>query len=252
MRVRAAFLLLCAAALAAYADDRPAGTQFAVAIERHDVDAVKALLAAGNSTETTIDYGEHKITPLIKAAWDGETEIVSTLLAAGAKVNAKATDTGETALMNAVTQGNPEIVEMLLKAHADVSAKNKFGFNAFTQAVSAGHQDIAGLLLDAGAKIEEGMTGLTPLQFAASAGNVDMIRFLVKRGANVNHGVKTGDQTALMSAILGAHPEAVQALVELKANVNAKTKDGTTPLKAAMNGDQDDIVKILKAAGAKE
>jgi ankyrin repeat protein len=79
-----------------------------------------------------------------------------------------------------------------------------------------------------------------------------MIRFLVKRGANVNHGAKAGEQTALLSAILGAHPEAVQALIDLKANVNTKMKDGTTPLSAAMNGDQDDIVKILKAAGAKK
>ena len=49
-----------------------------------------------------------------------------------------------------------------------------------------------------------------------------------------------------------AERSAVQALVELKADVNAKTKDGDSPLKAAMKGDQDDIVKILKAAGAKK
>ena len=64
---RATALFLCFFALTAFADDRPAGTQFAVAIESHDVDAVKALLAAGNSTETPIDYGEHKITPLLKS-----------------------------------------------------------------------------------------------------------------------------------------------------------------------------------------
>src|SRR5439155_9517459 len=125
-------------------------------------------------------------------------------------------------------------------------------FNAFTSAVAAGKEDIAALLLDAGARIEEGASGLTPLQFAASAGNVDMIRFLAKRGANVNHGAKSGEQTALLSAIYSAHPEAVQALIDLKADVNAKTKDGTTPLKAAQKGDQDDIIKILKAAGAKK
>jgi ankyrin repeat protein len=225
---------------------------FAVAIERHDVEAVKALLAAGNSTETPIDYGEHKITPLIKAAWDGDDEIVETLLAAGAKVNARATDTGETALMNAVTNEHTGIIQILLKAGADVSIKNKFDFNPFTSAVAANHEDIAEMLLDAGAKVEEGASGLTPLMFAASAGNVEMIRFLVRHGADVNHGAKSGQQTALLSAIYGAHPDAVQALVDLKASVNAKMKDGTTPLSAARNGDQEDIVKILKAAGAKQ
>jgi len=235
-----------------FAAEREPGVAFAVAIESHDVDAIKALLAAGNSTETPIVYGEHSITPLLKAAWDGDQDIVATLLAAGAKVNAKATDTLETPLINAVSREHTEIVKMLIKAGADVTPKNKFNFNAFTTAVAAGKQEIAGLLLDAGAKVEEGSSGLTPLQFAASAGNVDMIRFLVKRGASVNHGAKAGEQTALLSAIYGAHPEAVQALIELKANLNTSTKDGTTPLKAAMKGDQDDIVKILKAAGAKK
>jgi ankyrin repeat protein len=251
MPYRAIVLFLCVVALSVHADDRPPGTQFAVAIESHDVDKVKSLLAAGNSTETLIEYGEHKITPLLKAAWDGEGEIVETLLAAGAKVNATATDSGETALMNAVTKGDPAIVNMLIKAGADVKPKNKFGFNAFTQAVAAGKEDMAGLLLDAGAKIEDGMSGLTPLQFAASAGNISMIQFLSKRGADVNHGAKSGEQTALLSAIYGAHPEAVQALISLGAKVNTKTKDGDTPLTAAMKGDQEDIIKILKAAGAK-
>lgn len=244
-------VLLAALALPLFAEQDP-GTRFAVAIEDHDADAVKALLESGLSTETPIDYGEHKITPLLKAAWDGDADIVKLLLDAGAKINARATDTGETALMNAVSREHLEIVAMLLKAGADVAPKNRFDFNAFTMAVAAGKQEIAGMLLDGGAKIEEGASGLTPLQFAASAGNVEMIRFLVGRGADVNRGVKSGGQTALLSAIYGAHPEAVQALIELKANVNAKTKDGDTPLKAAMKGDQEDIVKLLKAAGAKQ
>ena len=248
--LRRAILLFFALPL--LAAEREPGTAFAVAIERHDVDTIKSLLASGLSTETPINYGDHSITPLIKAAWDGDEEIVNTLLAAGAKVNARATDTGETPLMNAVTREHTEIVKTLLKAGADVSPKNKFDFNAFTSAVAAGKEELAGLLLDAGAKIEDGASGLTPLQFAASSGNVDMIRFLIKRGANVNRGAKSGEQTALLSAIYGAHPEAVQALIELKADVNTRTKDGDTPLKAAQKGDQEDIIKILKAAGAKK
>lgn len=248
---RSLIFLFAFVAMPLFAADREPGTAFAVAIEDGDADAVRELLKT-HSTETPIDYGEHKITPLLKAAWDGEQEIVTLLLDAGAKINAKASDTGETALMNAVTRGHMEIIKLLLEKGADVAPKNRFDFNAFTSAVAAGKQDIAGLLLDAGAKPDEGASGLTPLQFAASAGNVEMIRFLVKRGANVNYGVKTGGQTALLSAIYGAHPEAVEALIELKADVNAKTKDGDTPLKAAMKGDQEDIVKILKAAGAKK
>src|SRR6266480_1412775 len=118
--MRRLLAVLSLVALPLSAADRDPGTAFAVAIEDHDVDAVKELLESGLSTETTIDYGEHKITPLLKAAWDGDEAIVEALLAAGAKLNAQATDTGETALMNAVSRGHLGIIARLLKAGADV------------------------------------------------------------------------------------------------------------------------------------
>jgi ankyrin repeat protein len=229
------------------------GTRFAVAIEDGDLAAVTALIEEEKAAvDTPIEYGEHSITPLAKASWDGELEIVQYLLAKGANVNATATDTKETALMNAVTRGHTEIVKALLAAKADVKLRNKFDFNAFTSAVAAGNQELAELLLAAGEKIDDGASGLTPLAFAVSSGNVDMIRFLAAHGADVNHGVKTGEQTALISAVIGAQLESVKALIALKADVNAKMKDGTTPLKLARKGDQEEIIALLQAAGAKQ
>lgn len=244
------FLFACAMPMVAD-DSRSVGTRFAVAIEDGDLDAVRALIEEGAAVDTPIDYDEHSITPLVKAAWDGDLPIVQYLLSKGANVNFRATDTKETALMNAVTRGHTEIIKALLAAKADVSLRNAFDFNAFTSAVAAGNQEIAGLLLDAGAKIDEGASGLTPLAFAVSSGNLEMIHFLAEHGADVNHGAKTGEQTALISAILGAQVESVKALIALKANVNAKMKDGTTPLKLARKGDQAEIAALLEAAGAK-
>lgn len=233
------------------AQEQEPGTAFAVAIESNDADAVRALLEK-HPADTLIEYGEHKITPLMRAAWEGDAAITGILLAGGAKVNARATDSQETALMNAVTRGHVEVVQMLLEAGADVTPKNSTGFNAFTSAVAAGNEEVAALLLKSGAKIGEGAHSLTPLQFAASAGNVSMIRFLAGQGADVNQGAKQGQQTALLSAIYAAQVDAVKTLIELKANVNTKTKDGDTPLKAAQKGDQEDIIAILKQAGAKK
>jgi uncharacterized protein len=234
-------------------DERSLGTRFAVAIEDGDLDAVKALVDEGAAVDTPIDYGEKSsITPLIKASWDGDLPIVEYLLSKGAAVNARDTESKGTALLNAVTRGHTEIVKALLAAKADVSLRNMFDFNAFTTAVAAGNQEIASMLLAAGAKPEEGSSGLTPLAFAVSSGNVEMMRFLVAHGANVNHSAKGTGQTALISAILAGQAEAVKTLIELKANVNAAMKDGTTPLKLAKKGDQDDIVALLVAAGAKK
>jgi ankyrin repeat protein len=228
------------------------GTRFAAAIEDGDLDAIRVMIEDESaSVDTPIEYGDHSITPLLKAAWDGELEIVQYLISKGANVNAIDGSTNGTALMNAVVGNHTEIVKALLAAKADVKVKNRFDFNAFTSAVAAGNQEIAALLLDAGAKPDDGASGLTPLAFAVSSGNNDMARFLVSRGAKVNHASEIG-QTALISAILAAQVESVKTLIELKADVNAAMKDGTTPLKLARKGDQDDIVKLLIAAGAKK
>jgi ankyrin repeat protein len=154
-------------------------------------------------------------------------------------------------LSNAVKREHVDIVKALLAAKADVLLRDTFDFNVFTTAVAGGNQEIAALLLDAGAKINDGMSGLTPLAFAASSGNSDMMRWLVERGADVNYGAKTGEQTALITAIVSAQIESVKTLIALKANVNTKMKDGTTPLKMAQKGDQEEIIALLVAAGAK-
>ncbi|MFL6248711.1 MAG: ankyrin repeat domain-containing protein [Thermoanaerobaculia bacterium] len=245
-RLFSVLLFLSVLSLPLFADDeRSVGTKFAVAIEDGDLEAVTALIEDGAAVDTLIEYGEHSITPLLKASWDGDLPIVQYLIEKGANVNARATDTKETALMNAVTRGHTDIVKALLAAKADVKLRNSFDFNAFTAAVAAGNQEIAALLLDAGAKVGDGASGLTPLAFAVSGGNIEMIRFLASHGADVNQG-------ALISAILGAQVEAVKTLIELKADVNAKSKDGMTPLKLAKKGDQEEIVALLVAAGAKQ
>lgn len=245
------FLLLLLVAFPVWSDDRPIGDQFAIAIERGDADAVQALIDGGASPDTWIEYGEHKITPLMKAAWEGNEDIVNLLIKAGTKVNASSSDSKETALMNAVTRGYTPIVKALLAADGDINPRNAYGFNAFTLAVSSKNQEIAEILLKAGAKIEEGSSGITPLSFAASNGDLDMIRFLVKHGADVNHGAKSGGQTTLLTAIYGAQLDVVKLLIQLKADVNTKTKGGDTPLSVAQKGDQTDIIAVLKAAGAK-
>jgi ankyrin repeat protein len=253
-RVAVALLSVSLLSLPLYAEEEQSlGTRFAVAIEDHDLDAVKALIEEEHAAvDTPIDYGSSSITPLIKASWDGDLPIVQYLLSKGADVNARDTESKQTALLNAVSNGHVEIVRALIAAKANVSLRNTFDFNPFTTAVAAGNEELSLILLEAGAKPDDGTSGLTPLMFAASSGNTSMMHFLVKHGADVNFGAKTGGQTALISAILGAQMESVKTLIELKANVNAAMKDGTTPLKLARKGDQNEMAALLVAAGAKK
>jgi ankyrin repeat protein len=87
---------------------------------------------------------------------------------------------------------------------------------------------------------------------AAGKSDVDTLKLLVKLGSNVNHVSTRTGQTALLTAISTGSIEAVRALIELKADVNQRTKSGDTPLKFADNENQLEIVELLKKAGAKE
>jgi ankyrin repeat protein len=234
-----------------YGADRIPGAEFAVAIESGDLDAVKALVNGGAKADTWIDYGEHKITPLMKACWDGEQEIASFLIDNGADVNATDND-GETPIYSAIKRDRPELTQLLIEKGAKVNIKDSRQFSPLTIAAAAGSDKIIELLVNAGADLKTETYGLTSLMFAISAKKLDTVRLLVKLGAPVNQVSSMSGQTALFSAIYSANSEMVQALIDLKANVNFKTKDGETPIKAAQKGDQDDLIAILKAAGAKQ
>src|SRR5512146_3098620 len=90
------------------------GEKFAIAIEKGDIEGVKELVEGGAKADTRIEYGEHKITPLMKACWEGNAEIAEYLLDKGANVNA-ADEGGQTALFSAIMKEDAGIVEMLIK-----------------------------------------------------------------------------------------------------------------------------------------
>jgi len=90
-------------------------------------------------------------TPLMYAAYFGETELVRSMLARGADPDAE--DTNErTALMAASIQGNTEVVELLLKAGANPNKKDSpSGGTALMAAIAANNPDIVRLLCTYGA-----------------------------------------------------------------------------------------------------
>lgn len=227
------------------------GAKFAVAIEDDDLDKVRALLDSGLAADTPIDYGENSETPLMKAAREGTVEIAKLLLARGAKVNAQDGEKS-TALEAAISRDQSAMVELLLAAKADPNSVNKYMQSALSNAAAAGNLELTEMLLKAKAKPELPGLSLQPMMYAAFAGNGELIRLLVRYGADVNYASKEYGQSALTSAITAGKPDMVALLIELGANVNQKSPDGDTPLKMAKNGDQDDVVAMLKAAGAKE
>jgi ankyrin repeat protein len=85
---------------------------------------------------------------------------------------------------------------------------------------------------------------------AAGAGNPEVVKLLAAQGAKVNGAEKRKGQTALMWAAAEAHPEAVQALIALGADVKAASNTGFTALTFAAIKNDAKSVRSLVGAGA--
>ena len=86
--------------------------------------------------------------------------------------------------------------------------------------------------------------GITALRMAISGGHASTARLLLDRGADPTGGL---DQ-----AIVKGDSGLVKLLISRGANVNVRYVTGATPLRAAEETKNRGIIKLLKAAGARE
>ena len=93
--------------------------------------------------------------------------------------------------------------------------------------------------------------GHSPLFSAISAGHDDMALMLIKRGADVNFADNNRSTPLMWAACNCRSIRLVKALVDAGADVNAKAKEGNTPLQSAEISRCGEIVHLLKNAGAK-
>ena len=96
---------------------------------------------------------------------------------------------------------------------------------------------------------EERPEGHTDLMYAALEGHTERVKALLRKGADVNAQDIEG-RTALMFAVVNLHYETVQALLEHGADVNARAHDGGTALTLAATGGDARIVRALLDRGA--
>jgi ankyrin repeat protein len=164
--------------------------------------------------------------------------MIQTLIKAGADANAATTD-GETVLMTAARTGNPESVRALIASGANVNAKEKWQEQ-------------------------------TALMFAAAENNAAAVKVLADAGAELNVHSKEwnfpeykyqtngmavfqlprGGWTALMYAARQNAMDAVAALADAKADLNARDPDGTTALQLAILNVHYSLATTLLEKGA--
>lgn len=143
---------------------------------------VKQLLDKGEA----VDAKQNGQTALHFASMNGKVDIISILIARGAKVDAQ-DDQGVTPLMLAAKDGQLDAVKALLAQGAKPDAQNKLGENALHIAGAHGKKDVLVELLDRGADIRATTnTGLNVLVFAlnrmvqpgATAADTALVEFI--------------------------------------------------------------------------
>ncbi len=150
-----------------------------------DAAAVKKLLKDGGDVNAAQGDG---MTALHWAALNGDADLVSMLLHAGAHVGAKTRIGGYTPLHLVAQVGNSAVIAPLIAAGAPVSAATTTGATALMQASHAGSTDSVRMLIENGAdpNVKELANGQTAIMFAAAADRVDVVKMLLARGADVS------------------------------------------------------------------
>ncbi|KAJ3209717.1 hypothetical protein HDU67_005975 [Dinochytrium kinnereticum] len=123
--------------------------------------------------------------PLHLASSRGHIEVVVILVdRAGAVVDMPDTQ-NETALLKAAYNGHSDILSFLLDRNADPNHKDKDGWTALHNCSSRGHYAAAAVLIEGGADVNaQSKTGFTPLMNAASKGFVDITELLLQSYAD--------------------------------------------------------------------
>jgi ankyrin repeat protein/acetyl esterase/lipase len=223
---------------------------------------VKALLDRGADVGATDAKGQ---TALMWAAADGHAAVVEMLVVAGADPRRRL-KSGFTPLLFAAREGRLDVVRVLLKAGVDPNEalKPKGGMSALLLAVENGHFELAAALVEAGAKPNDLSPGVAPLhaltwvrkphrgdgedgqpppQGSGRLTSLQLARELVRRGADPNLALETGESGQGRLGMKGATPFLLAArradlpymklLVELGADPLRPNAEGCTPLMAA-------------------
>jgi len=186
--------------------------------------AVEARVATVNERVPAPVYMEG--TPLITiAARAGAVEVMRYLIGAGADLNAR-TPAGETAMMLAAYfRGEGAEVER--------------------------HERIVRMLAEAGAVLENEPYHYTPLAYAAYRGHDHIIRYLIKRGAQVDAGASPGDayvNTPLMMAAMQGNQSSAVLLLRAGADARIRVQNGHTAAELATKYRAHDLVPMLRCA----
>ena len=217
------------------------------AVAAGDSQEVKGLLQAGYDPNRTDFEGN---TSLHLAASLASVDVISLLVKSDAHIKVE-NASGHTPLALAIEAGNVGAVRALLEAGSDPEARGKYDCRVLYQAAGADKnaEKMVKLLLNYGADAAGGVGSRTALHAAADKGHTEVARILVRNGAKVNAKCRQG-QTPLFVACRFGNSEVARLLLGKEAEIQVCDKFfGLTPFQAAVEWGHSDTANLFLAHG---
>jgi ankyrin repeat protein len=124
-------------------------------------------------------HDNNGVTPVMYAAGTDNIELLRLLAANGADLNAISQSTKMTPILVAVEQGNTQCLLALLDLGANVNSPNHEGYTALMAAAQSGQNAILKTLITRGAKSDtRDAKGMTALDYAQQHRHIPIVQFL--------------------------------------------------------------------------
>ena len=151
--------------------------------------------------------------------------------------------------------GNADVLRDLLKAGASLNGEMKLIGTSSTDPISGavrhGYLDVAEVLVKLGAPVDRTDARITPLVKAVLGDQVEMARFLISKGADVNHVDGNGMTPLLYAASIDfGSPAMIDMLLKSGARTDMKTKEGKIALELARQYKHTHLIPSLEHVAA--
>ena len=208
------------------------------------IELAKLLLMNGGSSQINCQ-DDNGYTPLHEAVMRRQISMVELLLEVGSNVNRYSKNTEISPLLSSCNHPDLDIPKMLIQQGANLEHADHQDCTALYLAAMHGHLNLVQFLIEKGSNVNRKRNGtMAPIEVASKNGHFNVVKYLIENSAMYV------DNSAMHHAAFEGHLDIVQQLEIYGANINARDKEGTTPLWIAANNGHYEVVKFLLNKGA--